>query len=73
MSKTTRPRHAASVRVRQGSFVQVTTQAGDSFLICRMETSHRDGDIPAVTRFVEEVLTLGGVADLIGLTAKEPA
>lgn len=73
MGIKTRKAARPAVTVQEGTFAMITTKGGDSFIIARLETRHRDGDVPAVSRFVEEVLTLGGIADLIALTAKAPA
>ncbi|ONH82737.1 hypothetical protein APZ41_013030 [Roseomonas mucosa] len=72
MGKKSTP-SCAAVTVQQGTFAMVTTREGDSFIIARLETRHRDESVPAISRFIGEVLALGGVAELIGITAKEPA
>ncbi|MDT8274972.1 hypothetical protein RQ734_02800 [Roseomonas mucosa] len=72
MGKKSTPSRPAVI-VQEGRFVTVTTKAGDVFVIARLETRYRDEDVPAIANFIREVVELGGVADLIGITAREPA
>ena len=65
-TKSSRP----PVIVQQGSFAMVTTEAGDSFIVARLETQHRDESVPAISRFIREVIELGGIGELVGITSK---
>lgn len=68
MGKTRKP-HPSTVKIAEGSFVQIITPAGDTFLVARVEATYRDATASAITTFLREVLELG-VAEAINIPAE---